>query len=80
MSTNIYGDIVLFYFGVNGIHLVNSGHDMLLMRLKAPNDNVGQSATRLISLPFSSSTCFYSTISCLSKGVFSINRDRNTLK
>ena len=54
MFTDIYSDIVLFYLGVKGIHLVNSGHDMLLMRLKAPTDNLGQYATRLTSLPFSS--------------------------
>ena len=66
MFTDIYRNIVLFYFEANGIHLFNSGQDMLLMRLKAPTDNLGQSATRLKSLPFSFSTYFYSTISCLS--------------
>ena len=40
MFTHIYRNIVLFYFGVNGIHLVNPGPDMLLMRLKAPTDNL----------------------------------------
>ena len=54
MFTDIYSDIILFCLGVKGIHLVNSGHDMLLMSLKAPTDNLGPSATRLPNLPFSS--------------------------
>jgi len=35
MFTDIYRNIVLFYLGVIGIHLANSGPDMLLLTLKA---------------------------------------------
>ena len=31
--------ILLFYLGVIGVHLVNSGPDMLLLLLKAPTNN-----------------------------------------
>jgi hypothetical protein len=39
MFTYINRNIALFYLGVIGIHLVNSGPDMLLLLLKAPTNN-----------------------------------------
>jgi hypothetical protein len=39
LFTDIYRNIALFYLGVIGVHLVNSGPDMLLLLLKAPTNN-----------------------------------------
>ena len=67
MFTDIYSKYVLFFLGVIGIHLVNSGPDMLLLLLKAPTNNWAPSSpTRLTSWALSSSTDFSLTISCLS--------------
>ena len=40
MFTGIYSKYVLFCLGVIGIHLVNSGPEMLLLLLKAPTNNL----------------------------------------
>jgi hypothetical protein len=39
MFTDIYRKYALVYLGVIGIHLVNSGPDMLLLLLKAPTNS-----------------------------------------
>ena len=44
MFTNIYRDTALFDLGVIGIHLVNSGPDMLLILLKTPTNNSAPSS------------------------------------
>jgi len=70
MFTDIYRNIVLFYLGVIGIHLVCSGPEMLLLLLKALiNISAPFSPTRLTSWAFSSSSDFSLTISCLSTGL-----------
>ena len=70
MFTNIYSKYVLFYLGVIGLHLVNSGPDMLLLLLKAPTNNSAPSSpTRLTSWALSSSIDLSLTISCRSTGL-----------
>jgi hypothetical protein len=81
MFTDIYSKYVLFFLGVIGINLDNSGPYMILLLLKAPTNNSAPLVpTILKSWAFSSSTDFCLTISCLSTGVFGIDRDRKTLK
>ena len=70
MFTYINRNIALFYLGVIGTHLVNSGPDMLLLLLKAPTNNWAPFfPTRLTSWALSSSTDFSFTISCRSTGL-----------